>query len=113
MSHVTVNPTHEWQPFRCAVVPQRDLVRLEPAGELDLAATAEVEGPLNDLLAAGFRTLVLDLAGLTFIDSAGLRMVVQARETAAREGAALTVLPGPPSVQRCFELACLSDVVFS
>jgi anti-anti-sigma factor len=113
VSDITQAPRLEWQPFRCDVVPDRDVVRLEPVGELELATIAEVEGPLHELLAAGFRAIVLDLAAVTFIDSAGLRSVVLAREAAAAHGATLSVLPGPPPVQRAFELSGLTELVFT
>jgi anti-sigma B factor antagonist len=106
-------PDLDWHPFRCDVVPNRDVVHLQPVGELELATVDEVERPLSELLDAGFRKLVLDLAGVTFIDSAGMRMVLIAREAASRVGGSLTVLPGPPPVQRSFELTGLSGLVFS
>jgi anti-anti-sigma regulatory factor len=47
----------------------------------------------------GFDQLVLDLRALTFIDSGGVRYVA---ELARELGDGLTVVPGPPEVQRAF-----------
>src|SRR5919202_839954 len=51
------------------------LVTLE--GELDLPATAELEPELDRLAAEpGVEAVALDLRGLEFLDSSGLRLVV-------------------------------------
>lgn len=49
--------------------------------------------------------LVLDLSRLSFIDSSGLRLVVFLHARCEEEGSpALEIRPGPPAVQRVFEL---------
>ena len=51
------------------------------AGELDMTAAFKLESALEDLLAAhDVRRLVLDLADLTFIDSAGLGALLAIRD---------------------------------
>ena len=101
-----------WQPFRCDVVPDRAVVRVEPSGELDLATVEQVRGHILELLDAGFATVHLDLGRLTFLDSSGLRMILEARMHAAGLGSRLSVHPGPPGVQRAFELAGMTELVF-
>jgi anti-anti-sigma factor len=54
---------------------------------------------------------VVDLAGLRFIDSTGLRTLIQAHVRAEREGQELVLVPGPDSVQRVFELTRTVDVL--
>jgi anti-sigma B factor antagonist len=103
-------PFQDLASFRCDVVPERASVRVVPVGELDLATVDELARQVDELLEAGFRKLVLDLSELTFIDSSGLRTILQAREAAERDAADLTVLPGAAAVQRSFELAGLAGV---
>jgi anti-anti-sigma factor len=75
------------------------------AGELDLASssrvTAEVDRVLGDP-AGG--TLVLDLSGLQFMDSSGLRCILRADAVAGAAGRPLALVPGPPAVHRVFEM---------
>jgi len=79
-------------------------------GELDLAA-AESTFDAIDLAAREAGGLLLDLSGLTFIDSSGLRLVVRL-DVAAREGAfELSIVPGPHNVQRVFEIVGLADAL--
>ncbi len=85
-------------------------VRLALRGELDLATA-----PLLDeaLRAAGeaARTVVLDLRGLSFLDSTGLRTVLQADARARSDGHDLLVVRGPHAVHRVFALAGVDGVV--
>ena len=56
--------------------PERDVVRVVPVGELDLATAGMLERELHELRDAGFDHVVLDMRELTFIDSSGIRVVV-------------------------------------
>ena len=93
--------------FRVDVEPERDVVRVYPVGDLDLATVEDVRAQLQELRAAGFSHLILDLRRTTFLDSSALHMVVEINATAANDGFAFTITPGPPTVQRAFELTGL------
>jgi anti-sigma B factor antagonist len=99
----------DWSPFRCDVAPERDAVRVVPCGELDIATTPQLERQLRELHEAGFRRIVLDLRGLRFMDSTGLRLIMGQDALARADGHAFTLVAGPPAVQRIFELACVLD----
>lgn len=106
-------PNADWAPFRCEVVPDGDRATVTPFGEIDLATAGEVEAQLAPLWNGGFHEVVLDLVQVTFIDSSGLRVVVEAGEAAERHRVAFTVLPGPPAVQRTFEVTGLAPRFFT
>jgi anti-anti-sigma factor len=91
-----------------APAPGKRTVR--PAGELDIATAPHLERALLHGRRAG-ETVILDLGGLTFIDSTGLRVIVRGAEAARREGWTLTIRPGPPPVQRIFDLAGIADAL--
>ena len=55
------------------------------------------------------RQRVLDLRELTFMDSSGLRLILSAHAAARRDGAILEIVPGPPSVQRVFQICGVED----
>jgi anti-anti-sigma factor len=80
------------------------LLTLRPAGELDIATAGRLERALLEGREPGDE-VVLDLAALEFIDSTGLRVIVRGVEAAQREGWDLRLRPGPPAVQRVFEIA--------
>ena len=98
-------------PFSCAAVPERDRVRIVPAGELDIVTVPEMDRVVHELLAAGFSQLVVDLRELTFVDSTGLHLLLELTAASRRDGFSLTVVPGPPHVQRVFAVAGVEDAV--
>ncbi len=49
---------------------------LRLSGELDLANVEQVERELRRVEATDVRRIVLDLAGLTFLDSSGIRLLI-------------------------------------
>jgi anti-anti-sigma factor len=78
-------------------------------GELDLDTAHAVEQQLADLRAGGCERLVLDLRGLRFMDSTGLRLVIR-WDTAAREdGFEFAIVPGADVVQRVFQLTGMDE----
>lgn len=92
-------------PFRCEVEPARASVKVRPIGELNLATAPVVEAELGVLWSLGFTRLALDLRDVHFLDSTGLRLVMAWTASASADGFAFGVIPGPPEVQRLFELA--------
>ena len=78
-------------------------------GELDLSTVPKVEEALRRVEESRPSVIVLDLAGVTFLDSTGLRMVVTAEQRARAEGRRLAVVRGPDSVQRVFSITRLDE----
>jgi anti-anti-sigma factor len=56
-----------------------DGVILSAAGELDIAAAGALRGRLRDAHRAGARRIVLDLCGVSFVDSLALAAIVSTR----------------------------------
>jgi anti-sigma B factor antagonist len=81
-----------------------DEVSLRLGGELDLASVGELERQLAAARAHEPSRVIIDLLGLVFIDSSGLRAIIQADANARAEGIDLVLRPGGESVQRVFEL---------
>jgi anti-anti-sigma factor len=92
-------------PFTCQVTHESDHAVVAPRGELDMATIGAVEHELRRLTEAGCRLIVLDLAGLSFMDSSGLNLVARWTAEASRDGFDFELEPGPPAVQRVFEIA--------
>jgi anti-sigma B factor antagonist len=90
--------------FSCEVSRDDGSGWVYPAGDLDLDTVHRVEAALRELRDAGCGDLVLDLRGLTFMDSTGLRLVIRWHTAAQDEGFRFAVVPGPEVVQRVFRL---------
>jgi anti-sigma B factor antagonist len=81
-----------------------------PTGELDLSGAAVLEDELDRLAAESeLATVVLDLRGLEFMDSSGLRLVVMADSQAREAGRRLLLVPGAQPVQRVFEITRMNE----
>lgn len=81
-----------------------DSIHIAPHGELDLASAPELGAQLDRFLTTGAaRTVTLDLGELSFIDSTGIRVVVQARRDSEANGSTLRLLRGMPETLRTFE----------
>lgn len=73
--------TQQPEPFSVQVDDQDGRLVVRPVGELDLATVPELEGVVLPPLEAG-RTVVLDLRGLEFLDSSGVRTILEAQALA-------------------------------
>ena len=98
----------------CHVEPDRERVVVRAVGEVDLATTAVLEEPLNELRAGGFAAIEIDLRQVTFLDSTGLRLLVRWRRRAQTEAFDLRIQVDPAGpVARVMELTGLQDLLLS
>ena len=110
---MTVDPGRpEDPPFsvRSRVADGTAVVALE--GDLDLVSAAEAGEALQTAQAGG-GAVVLDLRELRFLDSSGLRVVLEAQRRAAKagDGATLRIATGDGEVRRVFELSGVGALV--
>jgi anti-sigma B factor antagonist len=73
-------------------------------GELDLAAAHQLWESLEPLLLPGV-LVVLDGTAMTFLDSSGLRVLLQAHKRAESDGAVFRVVAPEAAVRRVLDLA--------
>ncbi len=84
---------------------------IELEGEVDLACAQILADALTAIDASALDAVVVDLSGLTFIDSTGLRAIIAGKSHCAEQGADFLLVPGPPQVQRLFAVVGLLDVL--
>ena len=100
---------HEFADFRVDVHPEREVVRVAPIGELDLATADMLDAQLRELYDAGFQHLVLDLRGLTFIDSSGVALLIAEDHRARETGRTFSIVRGQPPIQRVLKISGIED----
>ncbi len=87
----------------------RNAVVVTVRGDLDLASAPRLQGTLSDLIEGqGARRLVVDLEGLTFIDSAGIYALVQALKHVRRRGGDLALKNVTPGAHKVLDVCCLT-----
>ncbi|MGH2949848.1 MAG: STAS domain-containing protein [Solirubrobacteraceae bacterium] len=83
---------------------------VSPTGELDLSGAAVLETELDRLAREPeVGAVVLDLRGLEFMDSSGLRLVVIADRRTREAGRRFALVRGGETVHRVFEITRMSD----
>jgi anti-sigma B factor antagonist len=101
----TAVPTLEFETTRNGAVAV-----ITATGELDLSGAALLEGELERLAEEpDLATVVLDLRGLEFMDSSGLRLVVLADMQARESGRRFVLVRGTETVHRVFEITRMSE----
>jgi anti-sigma B factor antagonist len=83
-------------------------VILRLRGELDLASADAVSQRLDAHASAG-EAVVLDVDRLSFMDSSGLRVVLQAAETSRESGWSFALTAGSEQVRNLFESAGVTN----
>ena len=86
-------------------------VRLTAAGEIDSTSAPVLKERLEALLDAGATDVVIDLTGITFLDSAGLCVLAAAYRRATAENIHLRVLASSRAVMRPLQITGLWDLL--
>ena len=101
---------------------RRDHVTIvQPHGELDLATVETLRSTLDAAVTETLRAaldgmeitarLVLDLRGLSFLDSTGLHLLAELDQRAKRDGFQLSLLAPAAPVDRAIQLSGLDRVL--
>lgn len=91
-------------PFEVQVERNGAEARVVPAGELDLATAPRLESEVRAAAAAA-KEVVLDLSGLTFIDSSGLRILILLYERSQAEGWVLAMVAPAGEARAIFRIS--------
>jgi len=109
------------EPFAVEVQRRDHVTIVQPRGELDLATVDTLRSTLDTAIVEtlhaalnGIETgarLVLDLRGLSFIDSNGLHLLVALDERAQRDGFQLSLLAPAAPIGRAIQVCGLDQVL--
>jgi anti-sigma B factor antagonist len=109
------------EPFAVEVQRHEHVTILQPRGELDLATAETLRSAFDAVVAETLSAapdrmehgagLVLDLRGLSFIDSTGLRLLVALDQHARRDGFQLTLLAPAAPIDKAIRLCGLDQIL--
>ena len=85
-----------------------DTVVVIASGEIDLTSADPLRAQLLGLLDS-CRRLVLDLRRVDFMESSGLHCILDVDKSSRGTGVDFALVPGPPGVQRLFEVTKTLD----
>jgi anti-sigma B factor antagonist len=95
--------------LRIEVRTTPDRVVLELHGELDLLGAPLLQKKIEQASGDARGILVLDLQELQFVDSAGLRVILMAHESARQQGQEFALTKGSEQVQRLLSIAGVDE----
>lgn len=95
--------------FRLDVAATPSGTLVTPLGEVDADVSARLRDALEEAVRSG--PVVLDLSGVTFLDSAGLSALLRARRVGAEVGHRFLVTGTPPPVMRVLAATGLHRVL--
>lgn len=101
--------SHDEFSIRCRREGDRQIV--EAVGQLDLSSAWELERELRRVEAKDVTEILVDLAGLEFIDSVGMEVMIHAAARSRHHSKRLMIRPGPAPVHRTFERSGLAAVL--
>ena len=112
-SSTAASPYAASRPFVCACrTGGLDSAWVDVAGELDLATSPQLRQTLGDALLHA-RVVVLDLRKLTFIDTSGAHVILNAACGARLDGGLVLLVRGPALVDRVLRLTGVADEVLT
>jgi anti-sigma B factor antagonist len=81
------------------------------SGSVDALTAPEVTNYLTRQVAAEQRQLVLDLAGVDFMSSAGLRAILGALKESRQEGGDLRLAGAQPGVEKVLKMSGFTNIL--
>ena len=88
-----------------------DALVLRPLGTLGIATTSSLDAELRKAIAGDASEVFLDLSGVSFIDSTGVRLLVFAAAHSRSNGGRLRMLRGSVKIQQVIELSGLDHTL--
>lgn len=98
------------QTFQIAESEVHGVPVVSVSGEIDVATAPPLRDRLQALTASGRTTVVVDLLGVTFLDSTALGVLVGALKRCRESGGELPLVIAEPRILKVFEITGLTGV---
>ncbi len=93
------------------IVKQKDGGKLtvQVKGRVDTLTSPQLAAELQDL--SGVESLVLDLSGVPYMSSAGLRCLLMSQKAMMKAGGDMVIVGAIPAVREVFDITGFSDIL--
>lgn len=95
--------------FDVEVTEGADATRVQVTGEVDLATSPRLREALDRAIGTGAETIRLDMAGVTFLDSSGISVLVDAQQRLQQASARLVLHGVGDQITRVLEISGLGS----
>jgi anti-anti-sigma factor len=98
-------------PLTLEVVKRVESVTAVVSGEIDIESREVLEQAIDRLEQGPVVDLVIDLSGVTFVDSQGVSLLVHLHRVLQEAGASLTLVQPSPAVRNILELTGIDTYI--
>jgi anti-sigma B factor antagonist len=96
--------------LRLSVQHHGDRATIHIGGEIDLATCPHLQAVVVDLVDRGYHQLIVDLERVSFLDCAGIRVLIDARRRVQEHGGSVRLVRPRPLVRRVLALTRMTEV---
>ncbi len=93
------------------IVRENGILIAKPQGRLDGSNAQEFQGDLSEAISTDDRGVVLDLADLSYISSAGLRVILMTTKALQRQSTELAVCSLSDPIREVFEISGFDKII--
>ena len=83
---------------------------LELVGEIDVYTAPQFKEAVNKMLTSGQKHLIIDMAGVTYMDSSGFGALLSATKRLRPEGGTVNLVKCNPAIDRILRITRLNTV---
>lgn len=88
-----------------------DITRLTLTGRLDVTGTQAIEQPFSLATTSRAANIILDLSGVTFLSSIGIRLLITSARAQSNSGGKLVLAAPQPLVRKVLEIAGIDQLI--
>ncbi len=90
---------------------QDNIPIISARGECDLITSRKVKEAVDSLISTGHCKLIFDFRHMTYIDSSGFRVMLEAKHKATEKGGDIVLISLTEPVERVFKLLHLDELI--
>src|SRR5437868_5357064 len=94
-----------------SVVPAQDSVVVSLAGEVDLSTAGALSSLLQGIVADEPRFVTVDVGGVSFLDSSGIKCLVEVAACGAANGCRVVVRNPTSAIRQVFAICGVGDLL--
>lgn len=95
--------------LRIGVTHADGITEVTVTGEIDAASMLALQTPLSELSSQSH--ILLDMSGVKFMDSSGLRVILTQRIRLTEAGGSIHIRRASPAVERVLQISGLADIL--
>ncbi len=90
---------------------ENGVVLVKLTGRLDLQGAQEIDLPLSGITSSPTSSVLVDISGVSFLASLGLRSLLSAAKAMSRRGGKMLLISPKPNVMEILEVSGVSSLI--